>query len=189
MVMSVGFNNLFWGQCRTFGDRSHHQSLKGYLGNWPHYLKVVHSKLVFYNILTTSINNTHIKRKNSKTICSSETISSQIFRSAPNSPNTRCHLCNSVGLTSLWHSHRRVHSAGLTFTFFKPANCMSSIPHALPRQRNAAPFSILALGSTSSTNKSMMQWTKFTSMVHVVKFETSCRRDWLFIRDFLIPRN
>jgi hypothetical protein len=34
--------------------------LKGYLGNWPHYYRVVRSKLV-YNVLTTSINNTHIK--------------------------------------------------------------------------------------------------------------------------------
>jgi hypothetical protein len=30
--------------------------------------RVVRSILVFYNVLTTSINNTHIKRKNSKTI-------------------------------------------------------------------------------------------------------------------------
>jgi hypothetical protein len=119
--------------------------LKGYLCNWPHYYRVVRSKLVFYNMLTTSINNTHIKRKNSKTICSSETISSRIFGSAPISPNTRCHLCNLVGLTSLWHSHRRVYSAGSTFTFFKSANCISRIPHALPRQRNAAP--LLNLGA------------------------------------------
>jgi hypothetical protein len=55
---------------------------------------------MFYNVLTTSINNTHIKRKNSKTICGSETISSRIFGSAPNSPNTRCHWCNLVSLTS-----------------------------------------------------------------------------------------
>jgi hypothetical protein len=88
--------------------------LKGSLGNWLHYYRVVRSKLVFYNVLTTSINNTHIKRKNLKTICSSETkrknlkticssetISSRIFGSAPNSPNTLCHLCNLVGLTSL----------------------------------------------------------------------------------------
>jgi hypothetical protein len=87
---------------------------------------------VFSNVLTTSINNyTHIKRKNSKTICNSETISSRIFGSAPNSPNTPCHLCDLVGL----HSHRRVHSAGSTFTFFKPANCtyVACIPHTLPR--------------------------------------------------------
>jgi hypothetical protein len=30
--------------------------LKGYLGNWPHYYRVVRSKLVFYNVLTSSIN-------------------------------------------------------------------------------------------------------------------------------------
>jgi hypothetical protein len=41
---------------------------------------------MFYNVLTTSTNNTHIKRKNSKTICSSKTISFRIFGSAPNSP-------------------------------------------------------------------------------------------------------
>jgi hypothetical protein len=111
--------------------------LKGYLGNWPHYYKVVRSKLVSYNVLTNSINNTHIKRKNSKTICSSETISSRIFGNAPNSRNTRRNLCNLVGPTSLWHSLRRVHIAGSTFTFFKPANWMSRIPHVLPRQRNA----------------------------------------------------
>jgi hypothetical protein len=70
-------------------------SLKGYLGNWLHYYRVVRSKLMFYNVLTTSINNTHIK-----TICSSATISSQIFRSTPNSSNTLCHSCNLVGLTS-----------------------------------------------------------------------------------------
>jgi hypothetical protein len=40
---------------------------------------------MFYNILTTSTNKTHIKRKNSiLTIFSSETISSRIFGSAPN---------------------------------------------------------------------------------------------------------
>jgi hypothetical protein len=52
------------------------------LGNWPHYYKVVRSKLMSYNVLTTSINNTHIKRKNSKTTNTSETISSGIFVSA-----------------------------------------------------------------------------------------------------------
>jgi hypothetical protein len=72
-------------------------SSKGYFGNWPHYYRVVHSKLMSCKVLTNSINNTHIKRKNSKTICSSETISSQIFGSGPNSPNTRCYLL--VGLT------------------------------------------------------------------------------------------
>jgi hypothetical protein len=61
--------------------------LKRYLGNY-YYYRVVRSKLVFYNVLATSIINTHIKRKNSKTICSSEKISSQIFGSAPNSPYT-----------------------------------------------------------------------------------------------------
>jgi hypothetical protein len=61
---------------------------------------------------------------------------------------TRCHLCNLVGLTSLWQCHRWVHSAGSTFTFFKPTNCMSRIPHALPRQRNAeCPFLNLGAGS------------------------------------------
>jgi hypothetical protein len=96
--------------------------LKGYLGNWPHYYRVVRNKLVFDNVLITSINNTHMKRKNSKTICSSETFSSRIFGSAPNSPNTRCHLFDWVGLTSFWHSHRRVHIVSSTFTFFKRAN-------------------------------------------------------------------
>jgi hypothetical protein len=38
------------------------------MDNLPHYYRVVRSILVFYNVLTTSINNTHIKRKNSKTI-------------------------------------------------------------------------------------------------------------------------
>jgi hypothetical protein len=94
--------------------------LKGYLGNWPHYYRVIRSKLVFYNVLTTSINNTHIKRLNSKTICSSETFSSRIFGSAP---NTLYHLFDLVGLTLLWHSHRRAHSDSSTFTFFKLANC------------------------------------------------------------------
>jgi hypothetical protein len=95
--------------------------LRGYLSNWPHYYRVIRSKWVFYNVLTTSINNTHIKWKNSTTICSSETISSRM---------SRCHLCDLVGLTSLWHSHRRVHSAGWTFTFFKPANCTHIPPRA-----------------------------------------------------------
>jgi hypothetical protein len=36
-----------------------------YLGNWAHYYRVVRSKLMFYNMLTTSINNAHIKWKNS----------------------------------------------------------------------------------------------------------------------------
>jgi hypothetical protein len=103
--------------------------LKGYLGNCPHYYRVVRSKLVFYNVLITSINNTHIKRNNSKTICSSETFSSWIFGSAPNSPNTRCHLFDWVGLASLWHSHWRVHNAGSTFTFFKLANCTHVMLH------------------------------------------------------------
>jgi hypothetical protein len=125
--------------------------LKGYLGNWPHYYKVVRSKLVFYNVLTTSINNNNIKWKNSKTICSSETFSSRIFGSAPNSPNTRCHLFDWVGLTSLWHSHRRVHSVSSTFTFFKHANCTHVayrvyitryLGNAMQRR-----FSILAQGS------------------------------------------
>jgi hypothetical protein len=97
--------------------------LKRYLGNLPHYYRVVRSKLVFYNVLTTSINNTRIKWKNSKTICNSEALSARIFGSAPNSPSTRCHLFDWVGLTSLWHSHRRVHSASSTFTCFKLANC------------------------------------------------------------------
>jgi hypothetical protein len=84
---------------------------------------LVRSKLLFYNVLTTSINNTHIKRKNSKTICCSETFSSRIFGSAPNSPNTRCLWFDWVGFTSLWHNHRKVHSVSSTFTFFKRANC------------------------------------------------------------------
>jgi hypothetical protein len=110
--------------------------LKGYLGNCPHYYRDVRSKLVSYNVLTTSINNTHIKRKNTKTICSSETISSRIFGCAPNSPNTRCHSCDLLGLMSLWHSHRKVHSAGSTFTFFQADKlhtcCMPRISHAQP---------------------------------------------------------
>jgi hypothetical protein len=67
-------------------------------GNWPHYYRVVHSKLMSYNVLTNSINNTSKKRKNLKTICCSETISSQIFGSVHNSPNTLYYLL--VGLTS-----------------------------------------------------------------------------------------
>jgi hypothetical protein len=91
---------LLFGEAHIFLKRDRTVQLgklKGYLGNWPHYYRVVRSKLMFYNVLTTSIN-THIKRKNLKTICSSETISSRIFVSAPNSPNTRCHLCNLVSL-------------------------------------------------------------------------------------------
>jgi hypothetical protein len=140
--------------------------LKGYLGNWPHYYRVVCSKLVFYNILTTSINNTHIKWKNLKTICSSETISSRIYGSAPNSPNTRCHFCDLVGLTLLWHSHRRVHSAGSTFTFFKLANCTHVACHVYTTRYlgNAMQrrFSISALGSVydvAQTNLWCSLWT------------------------------
>jgi hypothetical protein len=125
------------GPHRISGFDGLSQDLKGYLGNWPHYYRIVRSKLVFYNVLTTSINNTHIKRKNSKTICSSETISSWIFGGAPNSPNTRCHLCDLVGLT--------------TYVI------------------------VTVIG------KSIMLWTKFTSVVHIVKYEIPCRRDWLFI--------
>jgi hypothetical protein len=125
--------------------------VKGVLGNWPHYYRVVRSELVFHNVLTTSINNSHIKRKNYKTICSSETFSSRIFGSAPNSPNTRCHLFDWVSLTSLWHSHRRVHSASSTFTFFKLANC-TRVAYCVCNTRylgNAmhCRFSISALGS------------------------------------------
>jgi hypothetical protein len=125
-------------------------NLKVYLGNWPHYYKVVRIKLVFYNVLTTSIDNTHKKRKNSKTICSSETISSRICGSAPNSPNTRCHLCDLVGLSSLWHSHRRVHSAGSTFTFFKPANCTHVACHV---------YTTRYLGNAMQRRFSISSWT------------------------------
>jgi hypothetical protein len=133
---------------RNFTKSKKFASLKGYLGNWAHYYRVVRSKLLFYNVLTTSINNTHIKWKNSKTICSSETFSLRIFGSTSNSPNTRCHLFDWVRFTSLSHSHRRVHSASSTFTFFKRANCTHVacrvVHHALPYQRR---FSISALGS------------------------------------------
>jgi hypothetical protein len=70
---------------------------------------------VFYNVLTTPQQHSH---KTEKTIYSSETFSSRIFRSAPNSPSTQCHLFDLVGFTSLWHSHRRVHSAGFSKTLF-----------------------------------------------------------------------
>jgi hypothetical protein len=125
-------------------------SLMGYLGNWPHNYRVVRSKLVFYNVLTTSINNTHIKRKNSKTICSSETF-----------------------FTSLWHSHRRVvHSASSTFTFFKLVNCthVACRVYLMRYLHNAMQcrFSISALGSVydvPQTNLRLSLWTKFTNFV------------------------
>jgi hypothetical protein len=116
---------------------------------------------------------------------------SRIFGSAPNSPNTRCHLCDLVGLTSLWHSHRRVHNAGSTFTFFKPANCTRVACHVCTTRylRNAMQrrLSISALGSVydvAQTNLWRSLWTKFTSMV---QYETPCRRDWLFDREFSVP--
>jgi hypothetical protein len=105
---------------------------------------------VFYNVLKTSINNTHIKRKNSKTICSSETFSSRIFGSALNSPNTRCHLFDLVGLASLRHNHRIVHSASSTFTFFKLVNCTHVAYRVCTRYLGNAMqrrFSISVLGS------------------------------------------
>jgi hypothetical protein len=113
--------------------------------------------------------------------------SSRIFGSAPNSPKTRCHLFDLVDLTSLWHSHRRVHSAGSTFTFFKLAICTHVscrvyltryLGNAMQRR-----FSILALGSVydvAQTNLWHSLWTKFTNVVN----ETPCRRDWLLIGDF-----
>jgi hypothetical protein len=126
--------------------------LKAYLGNWPHYYRVVRSKLVSYKVLTTSINNTHIKRKNSKTICSSKHFPRESSEARPIlQARARCHLFDLVGLTSLWHSHRRVHSANSTFTFFKLANCthvacrvylMRYLGNAMQRR-----FSISALGS------------------------------------------
>jgi hypothetical protein len=171
------------------------KSLKGYLGNWPHYYRVVlRSKLVFYNVLTTSINNSRKKRKNLKTIYSSETISSRIFGSAPNSPNTRCHLFDLVGLTSLWHSHRRVHSAGSTFTFFKHANCTHVACHvcttrylgnAMQRRFSISALHVGSVYDVAQTNLWRSLWTKFTSMV---KYETPWSRDWLLIGDFLFPR-
>jgi hypothetical protein len=115
--------------------------LTGYLGNWLHYyrVRVVRSKLVFYNILTTSINNTHIKWKNSKTFAVPKQFPRESSEARPILQTLGCHWCSLVGLTSLWHSNR-VHSAGSTFTFLKPANFMARTPHALPRQRNGAPL-------------------------------------------------
>jgi hypothetical protein len=167
-------------------------ALKGYLpmGNWPHYYSF--SKLVFCNVLTTSINNTHIKRKNSKTICSSrETISSRIFGSAPNSPNTRCHLCDLVCLTSLWHSHRRVHSAGWPSPFWTQQISWHVCLTRYLGNAMQCPFSISALGTVydAAQNNLWRCEPNITSVVHVVKYETLCRRDWLLIGNFLIPRN
>jgi hypothetical protein len=62
---------------------------KGVLGETDRISRVVRSKLMFQNIsmflniLTTSIDNTQIKWKHSKTNNTSETISSFIFGSAP----------------------------------------------------------------------------------------------------------
>jgi hypothetical protein len=59
---------------------------------------------MFYNILTTSINNTHIKRKNANTICSSETISLRIFSQHSYSRLCKCspHWAKPLGSRLLW---------------------------------------------------------------------------------------
>jgi hypothetical protein len=128
-------------------------TLKGYLGNWPHYYRVVRSKLVFYNVLTTSINNIHIL----------QTLS--------------------VIYAIYWALRHSDTVIGEWIVPTRPSpfsNCMSRIPHALPRQRNAAPFSISALGSVYDVAQTNL-WRcepNFSSVVHVVKYETACRRDW-----------
>jgi hypothetical protein len=132
--------------CREDLSQLHDKSmwtLARLLGNWPHYYRVVRSKLMFYNVLTTSIN---IKRKNSKNICSSETISLRIFGSAPNSPNTRRHLRNLVSPTSC----DTVIGECTVPARPSPFSSRQISWHAFTRYQGNAmerPFSISALGS------------------------------------------
>jgi hypothetical protein len=84
------------------------------------------SSQTYIGILTTSINNAHINGKIRKPFAVPKHFPRESSEARP-ILQTLCHLFDWVGLTSLpaslRHSHRRVHSARSTFTFFKLANC------------------------------------------------------------------
>jgi hypothetical protein len=117
-------------------------SLKGYLGNWPHYYRVVHSKLMFYNI-----NNFH-QQHSHKT----EKFENHLLFRNNFLPNLRLRAQFSKHLVSFMQFSEQF---GEPYTVPARPSPFSSRQiswhvrlHALPRQRNGAP--LLNLGAICS---------------------------------------
>jgi hypothetical protein len=160
--------------------------LMGYLGNWPHYYRInvlqrtnnfhqqhSHKTEKFENHLQFRNNflaNLQKRAQFSKHFVSFMQFSETYVIVTQSSESAQCRLDLHLFQAGKFHG---------TYAFTRyQGNAMGPS------------FSISALGSVYDVaqKKSMTLWTK-ASLLHVVRYETPCCRDWLLIGDFLIPRN